>query len=82
MLNFKLSKSFPNNFIIKPIGVTTQKNISPIINGEIILPSKIPNLNQNLFKGVKIFELINPKNKNASERIIDQILISPLFIKG
>ena len=47
----------------KPIGVTTKKNIAPIINGEIILPKKSPNLNQILFKGVKSFAFNNPRKK-------------------
>ena len=31
----KLIRSFLNNFIIKPVGVTTKKNTIPIIIGEI-----------------------------------------------
>jgi len=50
--------------------------------GEIILPKKIPNLNQTLFNGVKIFELIIPKIKNNKEIKRDQILSSPWLIKG
>jgi hypothetical protein len=48
-----------------PIGVTTKKNIMPIINGEIIFPRKIPNLNQSLFSGFKILEFNNPRNKKT-----------------
>ena len=64
------------------MGVTTRKNINPIINGEIILPRSIPNLNQSLFKGFKTFELINPNIKKTNEIIIDQILIPSLLSNG
>ena len=64
------------------MGVTTKKNIIPIINGEIIFPKNNPNLNQILFKGVRILELINPKIKNNNEIIKDHILKSPLLIIG
>tara|TARA_Y100000591_G_C21226151_1_gene402324 strand:+ start:150 stop:449 length:300 start_codon:yes stop_codon:yes gene_type:complete len=74
--------SFPNNFIIKAIGVTTAKNIIPITSGDTILPKKIPNLNHSLFNGVKIFELIIPKIKNTIEIINDQYLISLPFKIG
>ena len=53
----------PNNFIIKDVGVTIVKKIINIIIGEKKFPSKIPNLNQSLFKGVKILEFNNPKIK-------------------
>ena len=53
-INFKFNKSLPIILIIKAIGVTTKKNIIPIIIGEIIFPNNNPNLNQSLFKGVKI----------------------------
>ncbi len=62
----------------KPMGVTTKKNIIPIITGEIIFPRNIPNLNQSLFKGVKILELIKPKTMKINEIITDHILSSPL----
>ena len=52
----------------KPIGVTTIKNIMPIIIGEIIFPNNIPNLNHNIFNGSNILELIIPKNFNDSFR--------------
>ena len=52
----------------KPIGVTTRKKIIAITIGEIIPPKKIPNLNHNLFKGVKNFEFIKPKNKKIKEK--------------
>ena len=61
-----------------PIGVTTKKNIAPIIIGEIILPKKIPNLNHNLLRGFKIFELISPKKRKIRDTISDQIIIAPL----
>ena len=75
--------SFPNNLIIKPVGVTTKKNIIPIISGDTIFPKNIPNLNHNLFNGSKIFEFINPKIKNTKDTIKDQNLKSPpLKIRG
>ena len=82
MLNLRFNKSFLSILIKKAIGVTTKKNIIPIIKGEIILPRKIPNLNQALFNGVKIFELIIPKIKNNKEIKTDQVLISPWLIRG
>jgi hypothetical protein len=68
--------------MIKPIGVTTKKNIIPMINGDTIFPKNIPNLNQSLFKGVKILEFNRPKIKKIDETIIDHILISPHNLKG
>ena len=50
----------------------------PIMNGEIILLRNIPNLNQSLFKGVKILEFNKPRIKKVKEIIADQTLISPL----
>tara|TARA_B100001175_G_C19157586_1_gene471282 strand:- start:183 stop:524 length:342 start_codon:yes stop_codon:yes gene_type:complete len=82
LLNFKFNISFPNTLIIKPIGVTTKKNIIPIINGEIILPNNNPNLNQILFKGVRIIEFIKPKNRKVKDIAKDNTLISPPLIKG
>ena len=64
------------------MGVTTKKNIIPIIIGEIISPKRIPNLNQILFKGLSILELINPRIKKIKDVIRDHILISSLWIKG
>ena len=64
--------------MIKPIGVTTKKNITPIINGEIIFPKNIPSLNQSLFKGFKILEFNKPKIRKIKEIITDHILTSPL----
>lgn len=43
--------------------------------GEMKFPNKIPNLNQSLFKSVKIDEFNNPKIKKIIEKIRDQILI-------
>ena len=54
----------------------------PITIGAIKFPKKIPNLNHNLFKGVRIFELIRPKTKNIIEIIKTHILISLPLIKG
>ena len=50
--------------------------------GETMLPIKIPNLNQILFNGVKIFEFISPKIKKNIAIIKDQILIFPSLNKG
>jgi hypothetical protein len=69
--------SFPKSLITKPIGVTTKKNIIPIINGEIIFPKNIPNLNQSLFIGVKILEFNKPNTKKNKDIITDHILTSP-----
>ena len=60
------------------MGVTTRKNIIPIINGEIIFPKNIPNLNQILFRGVKNLEFNKPNNKKIKEIITDHIFTSPL----
>ena len=68
--------------MIIPIGETTIKNIIPITNGEIILPKKIPNANQSLFNGVKIFELIIPNTKKINDKSSAQYLISLSFNKG
>ena len=48
----------------------------------MILLSNIPNLNQSLFKGVKILELSKPRTKKIKEIIDDQTLISSLWVKG
>ena len=77
MLNFKFNKSFPKTLISNPIGVTTKKNIILIINGEIIFPKIIPNLNHKLFKGVRIFEFNKPKIKKIKDIAIDHFVISP-----
>ena len=46
------------------------------MNGEIIFPKKIPNLNHNLFNGVKILEFIKPNIKNTNDIESDQ---KPIF---
>ena len=71
-----------NIFIISDVGVTTAKKTIPITIGEIKLPNKIPNLNQVLFNGVRIFEFISPKTKKNIAIIKDQILIFPSLKKG
>ena len=57
------------------MGVTTKKKMIPITKGDIIFPKKIPNLNHNLFNGIKILEFNNPKIKNNKDKIKDQYLI-------
>jgi len=79
---FKFNKFFPRSLIIRDVGVTIAKKTIPITIGETRLPSKIPNLNQILFKGVRIFEFINPKTKKNIAIIKDQILIFPSLNKG
>ena len=64
------------------VGVTTKKNTIPIISGEIRFPIVIPILNHILFKGVKIFDFINPKIKKITEMTSDQYLISLALSKG
>lgn len=64
------------------MGVTTKKNIIPIIKGEIIFPRNNPNLNHTLFIGVNIFEFNKPKIKKTIEIITDQIRRFPSFNKG
>ena len=82
MLNFKFNKSFPIILINNPIGVTTRKNIIPIINGEINFPKNNPNLNHILFNGVNNLELNNPNIKKVKEMINDQILRYSSFSSG
>ena len=53
-----------------------------MIIGDIKLPNKIPNLNQILLNGVRIFEFKIPKIKKIIAIIKDQILIFPSFNKG
>ena len=64
------------------MGVTITKKTTPMTIGETKLPNKIPNLNQILFNGVKIFEFISPKIKKNKAIIKDQILIFPSLNKG
>ena len=79
---FKPNKFLPNILINKAVGVTTPKKIIPITIGDIKLPNKIPNLNQILFNGVRIFEFDSPSIKKIIAIIKDQILIFPFFNKG
>ncbi len=53
-----------------------------MIRGDTIFPNNIPILNQSLFKGVKILEFNKPRTKKIKEIIIDQTLISSLWVKG
>ena len=64
------------------MGVTIAKKTIPITIGETKIPNRIPNLNQTLFNGVKIFELISPKIKKNKAIVKDQILIFPSLKKG
>ena len=64
------------------MGVTTKKKTKPITIGDIIFPSKVPNLIHNLFKDVNKLGLIIVIIKNAKDTVIDQILIFPFDIKG
>ena len=72
----------PKTFIIRDVGVTTAKKTTPITIGDIKFPNRIPNLNQILFKGLKIFEFNRPKIKKITETINDHILKSSPLIKG
>ena len=74
--------SFFNILTSSPIGVTTKKKNKPITIGDIILPSKIPNLIHSLFKYVNKLGLIIVIIKNTKDKITDQILIGPFDIKG
>ena len=56
------------------MGVTTKKKTIPIIIGETNFPSKIPNLNHNKFKGVKIEEFKKPKTRKIKDIIKNHIL--------
>ena len=53
--------------------VNTAKYTTAIIIGAIIPPNNSPNLIHDLFKGVNIFELINPRAKNVKENITTTI---------
>tara|TARA_Y100000591_G_scaffold303141_1_gene298793 strand:+ start:136 stop:396 length:261 start_codon:yes stop_codon:yes gene_type:complete len=53
-----------------------------MIKGDIIFPKKIPNLNQILFKGVRILEFNKPNNMKIKEIISDHSLASSLFNNG
>jgi hypothetical protein len=69
-------------FIKIPIGVTTKKKITPIIIGDIIFPSKNPIFIQRILKNVSKFGLIKVVNRNIKDKVIDQILIGLLDVKG
>jgi len=58
------------------------KKTTPITIGDINLPNKIPNLNQILFNGFRIFEFTIPKIKKITEITKDQTLIFPSLNKG
>ena len=64
------------------MGVTIPKKTIPMTIGETKLPNKIPNLNQILLSGVRIFEFKIPKIKKIIAIIKDQILIFPSLNKG
>ena len=64
------------------MGVTTKKNIIPMIRGDIIFPNNIPNLNQILLKGARILEFNKPNIRKIIEIINDHSLISSPLIKG
>ena len=57
----------PIILIIKAVGVTTKKNIIPIISGDTIFPISKPNLNQSLFKGRRNLEFDIPKIRKINE---------------
>jgi hypothetical protein len=54
----------------------------PIINGEMILPKKRPNLNQILFNGESNFEFKRSKIKKIDEINKDYSLNSPTLLQG
>ena len=64
------------------MGVTTQKKTKPITIGDIIFPSKNPNLIHNLFKNVNKLGLTIVIIKNIKDKTTDQTLIIPLDFKG
>jgi hypothetical protein len=64
------------------VGVTIAKKTTPMTIGDTKVPNKIPNLNQILFNGVRVFELNSPKTKKIIAIIKDQILIFPSLNKG
>ena len=77
-----LNKSFPKKRKIKPIGVTTIKNTTPIMRGEIIDPNIVPNLSHSLFNGVKNLEFKTPKIRKIIDKVKDQSLKSSPDFKG
>ena len=82
MFFFKFNKFLPKTFIIRDVGVTIAKKTKPITIGDTKLPNRIPNLNQILFNGVRIFEFNIPKIKKITAIIKGQILIFPSLYKG
>ena len=68
--------------IKSPVGVTTKKNIMPIMIGAIKFPNNMPNLNHALFKGVRNLEFKSPRIKKINDMVIDQILIAWSFKIG
>ena len=64
------------------MGVTMKKKTNPITIGDIILPKKIPILNQILFNGFNIYEFSRPKIKKIIDVVKDQIFNSPWFNNG
>jgi len=82
LLFCKFNKFFPKTLIIRDVGVTIAKKTIPMTIGETKLPNRIPNLNQVLFNGVRIFEFSSPKIKKIIAITKDQILIFPSLNKG
>ena len=68
--------------MIRDVGVTIAKKTTPMTIGEKKLPNSIPNLNQILFNGVRIFEFSSAKVKKIIAITKDQILIFPSLNKG
>jgi hypothetical protein len=79
---FKPITSFFNILISIPVGVTTKKKTKLIIIGDIIFPSKIPNLIHNLFKDVNKLGLKIVIIKNANDKTTNQTLIDPPNFNG
>jgi hypothetical protein len=74
--------SFFNILISIPVGVTTNKKIKLRTIGDIIFPSKIPNLIHNLFKNVSKLGLIIVTIINTKDKKIDQTRTTPSDFKG
>ena len=76
LLNSKILT--PLNKLWFKFGILLGKVVSPLImiKGDTTFPNNIPNLNQSLFKGVKILEFNKPRTKKIKEIITDQTLIS------
>ena len=68
--------SFPSNRIIIPVGVTTEKNIIPIMIGDTIAPKSIPSLNHNLFGTINALGKKIPKKRKTRAMMNAQSLIS------